>query len=242
MAKLGNKNQFRGAIGPVIFQERYGKQYARIKRKKIRQTNATKVSSSEFQYCSTWSKWIRIGLKPLWLSNTDPLVSQKLSGALYATLQKNTALPKGERNWSNTNMDGIKGFEVNTQSPFESYYKAEIGVELTAIRTLKITLPEIITAQVVRYPEDCTDAVLVCCITATKIPEGELLKTVSEHFALPKSSVALNSIIYESQPLPTDCIIVVAAQLVFFKHNIVNGRYALNNKKINPSTLLWAGV
>jgi hypothetical protein len=242
MAKLGNKNQFRGAIGPVIFQERYGKPYARIKKKKIRQTAATKISSSEFKYCSRWSKHIRIGLKPLWLGNTDPLVSQKLSGTLYALLQRNVALPKGERNWSNTNMTGIKGFEVNTESPFERYYNAEIGVELTASRTVKITLPEIITAQAIRYPEDCTDAELVCCITATKMPDGELLKTVSEHFALPKSSTTLILPVFESVVLPVDSVIVVAAQLVFYQRNTVSGRYALTTKKLNPSTLLWAGV
>jgi hypothetical protein len=151
-------------------------------------------------------------------------------------------LPKGERNWSNTDMSGVKGFEVNTQSPFESYYKAEIGVELTASRTLKITLPEMITAQAIRYPEDCTDAELICCITVTNLSTGGLINTVAEHFIIPKSSTTLASSLFESQSLPTDCMIVVAAQLVFFKHNIVNGRYALNSKKINPSVILWAGV
>ncbi|WP_264521512.1 hypothetical protein [Flavobacterium sp. N1994] len=242
MARVGNKNQLRGAIGPVIFQERYGKSFTRIKPDKIRQTNATKVSSSEFQYCSTWSKWIRIGLKPLWLGNTDPLVSQKLSGALYAALQKNTALPKGQRNWSNTDMSSLKGFEVNSQSPFESYCKADIGVELTVSRTLKITLPEMITAQTIRYTEDCTDAEVICSITANNLAAGELISTVAEHFTIPKSSTTLDSSLFESQPLPTDCMIIVAAQLVFFKCNRINGRYALNSKKINPSVILWARV
>lgn len=242
MATQGHKNQLNGAIGPIIFQQRYGKTIVRSKPDRMRQTQATKSSSSEFQYCSRWSKFLRSGLKPLWLGNTDPLVSQRLTGALYAALQRNTAFPKGERNWSNTDMSGINGFEVNTQSPFESFCKEEIGAELTAMRTLKLTVPELITAQSIRYPEGCTDAELVCCITATKIPNGELIKTVAEHFTLPKSSDTLSIPIFESEPLPVCCIIVVAAQLVYYRNNTVSGRYALNTKKMNPGALLWTGV
>lgn len=242
MASQGHKNQLNGAIGPIIFQQRYGKTIVRSKPDRIRQTQATKSSGSEFQYCSRWSKYLRLGLQPLWLGNTDSLVSQRLTALLYTTLQKNTALPKGERNWSNTDISSLKGFEVNSHSLFDSYFKMEIGAELTASRTLKITVPELITAQSIRYPDGCTDAELVCCITATRISTGELVNTVVESFALPKSSNALNIPAFESESLPAGCIILAAAQLVFYGNNIVSGRHALNTKKLNPGTLLWVGV
>jgi hypothetical protein len=242
MAKQGYNNQIKGAIGPVIYQPRYGKTIIRSMPDKVRQTSATKSSSSEFQYCSKWSKFLRLGLKPLWLDNADSLISQKLTAALYAALQRNTTLPKGERNWSNTNLTGISGFEVNSQSLFENFCKVPIEAELTASRTIKITIPEGMPAQDIRYPESCTDAELVLCITATNINSGALLTTVAQHFAMPKSSVPLGIQIFESEPLPTDSIIVVAMQLVYYDSNVVNGRFSLNTKKLNPGTLLWVGV
>lgn len=52
MANQGYKNQLNGAIGPIIFQQRYGKTIVRTKPDKVKQTPATKSSSGEFQYCS----------------------------------------------------------------------------------------------------------------------------------------------------------------------------------------------
>jgi hypothetical protein len=242
MATQGSKNQIRGAIGPVIYQQQNGKTIIRSKPASIRQTKATKSSSNEFQYCSRWSKFLRAGLKPLWLGNTDSLVSQRLTAALYAALQRNTTFPKGERNWSNTDMSSLAGFETNMHSPFDSYCRVEIEAGMTASRTLSITLPQLVTAQSIRYPDRCNDAELVCCITATAISTGELMKMVSENFPLPKSTAILDPQTFETEPLPEDCILVAAVQLVFYRSNSVSGRYSLNTKKINPGVLLWVGV
>lgn len=115
-------------------------------------------------------------------------------------------------------------------------------MELSASRTLTIAVPELITAQSIRYLEGCTDAELVCCITATNWSTGELVKTVVTHFIVPKSNTTSVIPAFESEPLPVDCIIAVAVQLVFYGNNSVSGRYALNTKKINPGILMWIGV
>ncbi|MGL2966032.1 hypothetical protein [Flavobacterium sp. XGLA_31] len=242
MATQGYKNQLSGTIGPVIFQQQFGKTVVRSKPTKVKQTQATRVSGTEFRYCSTWSKYLRMGLYPLWLGNTDSRVSQRLTSALYTALQHNTTQPKGERTWSNTPLDSLKGFECNTQSLFETYCKAAITTEITPNRTLKITLPELNTAQSIRYPDRCTNAELRVCITATDIITGELLKTVSMVFTMTKSTTTLAEQIWISELLPEQSVLVATAQLGYYATNSVSGRYSLNHKAFNPSVILWAGV
>jgi len=242
MATQGFKNQLSGTIGSVIFQQQYGKTVVRSKPAKVKQTQATRVSGNEFRYCSGWSKYLRLGLQPLWLGNTDSRVSQRLTSALYAALQHNTAQPKGERNWTNTSLESLKGFECNTHSPFEHYCKADSTAALTTNRTIQVTLPEMVTATSLIYPERCTDAELRACVTATDITTGKILTTEVKVFSLPKSTVTLSEQTWESGVLPTDSVLVVAAQIVYFGNNTVSGRYSLNHKSLNPGVLLWTGV
>ena len=242
MATQGKKNQISGSIGPLIYQQRYGTNIIRNKPDRVRQTQATKTSSTEFQYCSRWSKCLRLGLNALWLGNTDPLVSQRLTGALYAALQRNTALAKGERNWNNTSLSGLVGFEVNTHSPFESYCKTELSATLDAERRIQFSVPEINTAQSIRYPDGCSSAELLCYVTVTNSTSGAFIKSVIQSFTLNFSKTTLEAQSFVSEPLPEDSIIVVSVQLVYYKSNTVTGRYSVNTKKLNPGTLVWVGV
>lgn len=238
MAQQTNPKMISGTIGNVIFQEQYGKQIIRVHPGKIKQTAATKSSAGEFGSCSRWAKALRVGLQPFLTDWTDNAFYRRLTAALYNAICANTNIPKGQRNLFNTNLEFLAGLDCNIHTPWSKWFLATLTVELTPEKQLRITVPELVTATQLIYPEECVKAELVLYVMASILEPGNPITAHHTTIPLPYANTTLPATDWLTPALPENTIVVAAAQLLFYDDNTITGRHYHNNAMLNPAVIL----
>jgi hypothetical protein len=238
MAQQTNSKLVRGMIGNVIFQGHSGKQIIRSRSTNMKQTAATISSASEFGNCSRWSKALRIGLRPFLAEWADTGFYRRFTAALYNVLTANTAVPKGERSLYNTNLDGVSGLNCNLNTPWDKWFLAELTVTPTPDKQLHFTVPELVTAVQVQYPEGCQQAELVLYVMATTTEPGAPITAYHTTVPLPFGTPLLPATDWLTPALPEGTIGIAAAQLLFYDHNAITGRRYYNSGVLNPAVVI----
>jgi len=239
MGRIISKNIISGGIANLVFRNLHGRQIVQTHPGKVRQTKATKASSSEFRQCSSWARQLRTGLSSFLVGLTDSYMYRRLTGQFYATVLGNTELPQGERTPLNANMKGLEGFEFNSHSPFSYYFSPKIKVVMDDQRQLHVTIPALDPKSQMLFPRSVYDAELVVLVHATDFKE--VASVVEAFFTLPiMRNVAIGQeTIWTSPPLPEHHLAVVAAKLLYYSANKFTGKNYSNSKTLNPATIVF---
>ena len=239
MGQIIHKNIISGAVANLVFRNLGGRQIVQSHPGKLKQTKATKASSSEFQQCSTWTKELRTGLYPFLVGLTDSYMYRRLTGQFYNALLRNTHLPKGGRTPLNADMKDLEGFEFNTHSPFKDYFTPQITTVLDPQRQLHITVPELDPKSQMVFPPQANDAELVVAVYATNFKDPT--KAVEAFFTLPvqKEAALPHETEWTSPPIPENYFIVVTAKLLFYTSNKFTGKNYWNSKTLNPAGVVF---
>ena len=242
MARVDNNRLFKGTIGPLVFRTQNGQQIVQTKAYKPKQTIATKESSSEFRHCSSWTKYLRLGLQGFLVNLTDSYMYRRFTGAFYNALQTYTALPKGQRTPLNSNLQSLAGFEFNTHSPFADYCKISFDCVLNATHDVTITIPEFIPKTDLLWPANADQAELVLYVYATSLENHT--RDVTHFTVLPiaKINTPIPETTWTSPILPVGYFVVVCSKLLYYTPNAITTRNYLNSKTLNPSSIVFAGV
>ena len=240
MARINKNNIISGKISQLVFRNIEGNQYVQSQPSDMKQTKATKLSSSEFIDCSKWTKRLRIHLNSLLAGFTDTYMYKRFTGHFYATLQSNTNLLKGERNPFNANMSGLAGFEFNTHSPFATHFLAKIAVSVDTQNQVKVVLPMLDPKTALVYPKRIGAADLVVYVLATTFDQSK--PVVEAHFTTPilHNTPIEEEVTWTSPAIPNDYFIIVSAQLLFYETNTFTLKNYLNTKVLNPACILFA--
>jgi len=240
MARINKKNIISGRIGDLVYRNVDDQQVVQPRPEDMKQTQATKLSSTEFVKCSHWAKILRVFLSPLLLGLTDTYMYKRLTGKLYATLQTNTSMLKGVRTPCNADMSELAGFEFNTHSPFADYFLPSFEVALDAQRQVTITMPELEPKTEIVFAEETGQAELLIYVLATNFDLGEPI--IEAHFLLPidKSTPILPETSWSSPVIPADYFVMVTAKLMFSETNKFTVKNYINNKELNPACVLFA--
>lgn len=240
MARLGNKKNFKGLVGNVVFREQNGKQIVQSRATNIRQTEATKKSASEFGNCSLWAKKLRIGLKPFLVELTDSTMHQRLTSAIYTGIKTNLNQPIGMRTPLNSNMENLVGFDFNSHSPFETSFKLPITAELTATNEAQITLPAFTPSEVMIFPDGCTTAELVLFVYATNFVDNAQTNSFYTSIPIEKNMSIPTATVWTTPTLPNNYFILTSAKLLFYNPNPLTVRNYLNSKTFSPAMVVMA--
>jgi hypothetical protein len=206
----------------------------------MKQTKATKLSSSEFTQCSRWAKSLRLSLIPFLVGLTDTYMYRRLTGQLYKALQANTKIGKGQRTPLNADMSELIGFEFNTHSPFADYFLPKFAISLDSQRQLSVIIPKFEPKTEVVFAEKTYQAELVVSILATKLELNTA--AIETHFILPieRQTALVAETNWTSFTLPADCFVLVTAKLMYYNTNKFTMKNYVNSKELNPACVVFA--
>ena len=242
MARLDKNRLFNGTLGELVFRNLNGQQIVQTKAYKPKQTSATKVSGSEFRQCSSWTKYLRIGLQSFLVNLSDSYMFRRFTGAFYDALQTNTNLPKGQRTPLNSNLHTLAGFEFNTHALFVEYCKAPIEVALNVTQEITITVPAFIPNTHLLWPDRTHQVELVLYVYATNFDNQTVDVTHFTVLPITKSSTPTTETIWTCPSLPSGYFILVCAKLMYYTPNVITTRNYLNSKSLNPSSIVFTGI
>lgn len=237
MARINGKNKISGAIGAVVFRTFNGKQIIQSKGRKITQSQATRSSAREFRQCSTWAKGLRLSYESFLAAMTDSYMHGRLTAALYQTLRHNTTLLPGSRTPFTSDMSGLAGFEMNTNSPFAAYFLPEITVVFTAGGEVAVHCDGFVAKDAVTFPEGLVHAELLLYVMTTNLAQAA--PVAAQHWLIP---FALGDVVpaidWLTAPLPADGLTTVAAKLLYYRDNTLTGKTYCNTKMLSPARIL----
>lgn len=241
MAIINSKNITTGRIGNVIYRSLDGKQIVQIHPGKIKQTKATKISSSEFRQCSSWAKELRLGLAPFLVGLTDSYMYRRFAGQFYNALLSNNSLPKGQRTPLTANMEHLEGFEFNSHSPFSDYFMPKITAVMDSQRQVTVTVPALDAKTQLLFPDGAEKADLVVLVQASNFDKVSNLAESFFSLNLEKHTQLPEATLWTSPPLPEGCFVMVSAKLVYYSLNKFTGKNYCNSKTLNPATIIFCG-
>jgi len=240
MARINNKNILSGRIANLVFRNVGGKQIVQSRPEDMKQTKATKLSSSEFTQCSRWAKSLRLALIPFLVGLTDNYMYKRFTGKLYAALQTNTTMPKGLRTPLNADMSELAGFEFNTHSPFVDYFFPKIDVSLDSQRQLRVIIPEFEPKTELVFAEKTFQAELVVYVLATNLEPNTV--AIETHFILPieRQAGLAPETNWTSFAVPAGYFVMVSAKILYFNTNKFTVKNYINSKELNPACVIFA--
>jgi len=240
MARINKKNIISGRIANLVFRNVEGRQIVQSRPEDMKQTKATKLSSTEFSQCSRWAKSLRLSLISFLVGLTDTYMYKRLTGKLYAVLQTNTSMPKGQRTPCNADMSELAGFEFNTHSPFAQYFLPPIIVTMDVQRQVTVKIPELEPKSEIVFAEKTAQAELLLYVLATSFDQSK--PVVEAHFILPidRSTPLQAETIWTSPVLPAEYFVLVTAKLMYFTTNKFTVKNYINSKELSPACVIFA--
>ena len=238
MARITKNKSFSGIIGNVVFREVGGKLIAQSKSGPIKQTKATQLSGSEFRQCSSWAKRLRLGLASFLDKQTDGLMYRRFTGQLYAALQTNTIVNKGERTPLNSDMNLLSGFEFNSHSPFTNYFAPAIMVTLYEPNQVRVTMPAFSPTTAVRFAENTSQAELLLYVMATNLDQNTTYSEAYTLIPISKTEETIAETVWTTPALPSGQVVLVCAKLLFYHTNKFTEKTYVNSKDCNPAMLV----
>ncbi|WNM17930.1 hypothetical protein [Flavobacterium capsici] len=238
MARLGNKKNFKGLVGNVVFREQDGMQIVQSRATNVKQSKATKSCATEFGNCSKWAKQLRIGLTPFLLGMTDNTMHQRLTTAIYSRIKGTTGMEIGTRTPFTVWMEPMGRFEYNLNSPFENYFRPNIYSTLNAAHEVTVLINDFVVDTDVTFPLGCSTADLVILIQATTLEEGYTPLELYITIPVNKGTVLPEDIEWVTEPMPPHHLITVSAKLYYYNLNTFSGRNYLNTKTFSPAQMI----
>ena len=241
MAQLGNKKIFSGMAGNVVFRNLNGKQIAQSRPSNVKHSATQKKSASEFGSSSNWAKQLRLGLSSFLVGMSDSYMYQRFTTAIYNTI-KDSDLPQGARTPLNADMQGIEGFEFNSNSPFSDYFSPELTTTLTATNEIQLTLPAFNAAEGIAFPEQCDNVKLIVYAYATDFKDNPSQLVFHNILEINRAEAVPTQTLLSTTPIAVGHFVIVAAKLLYFKPNIITQANYLNTKEFSPAQLVFAGA
>lgn len=155
--------QFSGKIGPLIGCLRNGKYYYRGKSRKVKQTKATKASSSIFALASRAGCVMRQYLQHSIPNPKDKEMQCRLVGSISNWLR----LGKEQPRQPTANIPFVNHFEFNPAKPLEYAWRQSPGFMLAGPGMAELQVPAFVPVETIKAPANTTHIQL--CISAVAL-------------------------------------------------------------------------
>lgn len=140
MAIIDKKGALHGSVSNIVYRTYRGQQIAQIKPARVKQTLNSKEAGLEFGLCSSTARAIRAAFAPV-CKGHDGGMGNRLTGAVRKSVSACKSKPRGERDLHDADLDYLKGFQFNINSPVVDVFKVRPEAVLQD-GVLKVRLPE----------------------------------------------------------------------------------------------------
>jgi len=242
MARINYKGQLSGSIGPISHRILDGVAIIQTKpaKGKLKQTEATKESASEFGIASKTAKQIRLGLFPIIQNLGDSHLHSRFGTSVYQATIRDNSEPKGKRILINGNFELLNDFEFNNNSEYSKYCNVKADFELNEEMELQISIPEFSSKDQIYSVEEASNAEIAYLITAFDESSFKVTyEAIFKHqFSTGDTSIPAQQ--WKSAKIAPNQLLFITTAVFYIRKNNLAGPIVLNNKQLHPCKV--AGV
>ena len=240
MATQDRYGKIRGKINNIVYRDVGDKQVMQIAPARVRQTYATKLNALEFGLASAQAKVIRDVLRGVY-EEADGKMVARLNAAVAACIRSSDR-DIGDRNLHNVSLDSLKGFEFNTQAPFEKRLMVRPDFQALPNGQFDFHLPRFNVLDDIRYPQDDIryNPSFLIAITAFHFRE-EYARIIDKKVFDFKNIDQEVQIDWSSRRLlPAGAVVVVTFSLRYVSTNWAGRQIQSTDKAFYPTVILDA--
>jgi len=142
MAIIDRKGALHGRVSNIVYRTYRGQQIAQIKPARVRQTIDTKEAGLEFGLCSSTAKVFRHAFGYAYKAYDGGMIN-RLTGKVRKAVSACESKERGERDIHDADLNCLKDFQFNANSPLESALTIRPELQFTGENQIKIYLPAI---------------------------------------------------------------------------------------------------
>ncbi|GGG85558.1 hypothetical protein GCM10007415_18630 [Parapedobacter pyrenivorans] len=240
MATQDKNGKIRGKINNIVYRELGDKQVMQIAPARVKQTYATKLNSMEFGLVSTQAKVLRDVFSGLY-EEADGKMAARLTAAV-STCIRTSEKDIGERNLHDADLAPLKGFEFNTDAPFEKLVAVQPSFRVLPNGQFEFSLPRFNVMEDIRYPSGIVryHPSFLIAITAFHFREEYSRIIDKKVFDFKNIDQQVNIDWSSSRRLPKGAIVIVTFSLRYLSTNWAGRRVQVTDKAFYPTIILEA--
>ncbi|TQM51821.1 hypothetical protein BDE36_3613 [Arcticibacter tournemirensis] len=246
MAILEKNGALRGTAGTVVFRRfRTHTVVQKLPERKKGQTLASRASACEFGLASTSAASIRDALNPVFRNRHDGAMVNRFNSAVYHSILGSRTAARGNRDLHDGDLDCLKGFEFNAESPLNEALKVKPVVSLTPEGRIRIQMDALHSNTDLKVPAKFREMTgrfrLRFLVTALNF-RSEYYEYVAVKDVTVINGRALEAQDFEMEgTIPQGCMILVTLSLECLTRNDMDDSIELiNTLSFSPAAIIAA--
>ncbi|TQM51354.1 hypothetical protein BDE36_3132 [Arcticibacter tournemirensis] len=246
MAILEKNGALRGTAGTVVFRRfRTHTVVQKLPERKKGQTLASRASACEFGLASTSAASIRDALKPVFRNRHDGAMVNRFNSAVYHSILGSRTAARGNRDLHDGDLDCLKGFEFNAESPLSEALKVKQVVSLSPEGRIRIQMDALHSNTDLKVPAKFREMTgrfrLRFLVTALNF-RSEYYEYVAVKDVTVINGMALEAQDFEMEgTIPQGCMVLVTLSLECLMRNSTDNSIELiNTLSFSPAAILAA--
>lgn len=240
MARIDKNGVVRGAISNIIFRRLRKIDVVQSKPAKVKHTEGTKKRNTEFGMASTAAALIISNVEPAFIAG-DSDVQSRLTARLVECLTASPSKECGERDLNDANLDVLRGFQFNLNSPLSKVFPIRPEVYLNGEGHIVIKLSTANRKKILKYhpflPKSKSKEMIGIHIETIDLVDPHSISTdfVTHDFSETDTDGLEWTITRTFQP---GAIALVTFVILFHSSNVINERNIANNKSFSPAEII----
>lgn len=240
MAIQGRNGKLKGKINNIVYRELGDKQILQIAPARVKQTYATKLNALEFGLASAQAKVLRqvfIGA----YEEADGKMVARLNAAVAACI-RTSENEIGERNLHDADLTPLKGFEFNSDAPFEMRVAVQPSFRVLPSGRFEFSLPPFNVMNDIHYPPGHVryHPSFLIAITALHFREEYSRIIDKKVFDFNNINQQVKIDWSSDRLLPKGAIVIITLSLRYLSTNWAGRRVQTTDKAFYPTIILEA--
>ena len=240
MARRDKFGLLRGSAGELTFRVIDGKQVVQQRINSMKQTKLTKKAGKLFGYCSTQGALFRKQLKP-WINKWyDKQMPNRFLAHSYKVAHAQGTPDSEPIDFRLANMQNLKGFEFQINSPIATHFTAPIQLLGTPETGLSVHIPSFSARTEMLFPHFCYHADLRIIFLTD---DNNSTNFWSDDYFTTEISLSKDiqdEITYQLPSHFKPGLTIVILQLVYFQVKKGLSKIYLNDENLNPMQIIYA--
>jgi hypothetical protein len=238
MAKIDAKGKIRGKYLNATFRVLNGENILQGKSVSQKQTTKTKQAASDFGIVQTSNRLCRELIQYALQNYQDKKMHTRLNSIVLKEFHLNKGIPLGQRNFYNTNLQGVVGFDFNINTPFKKFCTLPINFTKKENNQLIITIDKFLGKDYFWFNSSISEIRMELFILHRQLNYMGKYETQTITFNIQKDKINLASEWIVENTLH-DSITIITGQLWYLENSITKNEVMRNSIAFHPSCILY---
>jgi hypothetical protein len=235
-------NYLTGVLGPLVLRVVNGKQVVstRVKRGKIKHTEATKKSNQTFGMASALAADVRYTIAEHVIGMSDYSMCSRLSGAFFSVFSKVRDKATREYNFRTDSFESLVGFNFH-----QSYKVANRIATMPEMKLqngiMEVSFPRINEAAWLQYPYNSYKCTVKATVSLFMLKEGLMVSSAETQQKVLLKGIAVEEPLAFNFQVPNGCFYIVCLYLNYAATG-KNGVVLATQPKMGAGAICYTGI